>query len=472
MSTITKYQIHDVRFPTSLTGDGTDAMNKECDYSSGKLLSSYVELYTSTGLVGQGMTFTIGRGNDIVCTAIAAVADRLVGKNTEELFANMGATWDYLLADPQLRWIGPEKGVIHIASGAVNNAVWDLYAKSRKKPLWKLVVDMSPEELVASTAFRYISDAITKEEAIAMLKSREAGKAEREAKVREVGYPAYVTSAGWLGYSDEKVARLTKEAVAAGFNHFKMKVGSDADDDLRRGGIIRSIIDDPKYLPKDHTPPTPESIAGKNAGPTGSVFMIDANQVWDVPQAIEYVKKLESLKPWFIEEPTAPDDILGHAAIRKALKPHGIGVATGEHAHNRMVFKQLLQAEAIDVVQIDSCRLAGVSEVLAVLLMAAKFGVPVCPHAGGVGLCEYVIHLSLIDYIAVSGTMERNVLEFVDHLHEHFIYPCSINKNGRYNVPSNSDEGYSIQMHDKSLEEYKWPNGSYWVANPKTNAAY
>ncbi|QRW19089.1 enolase C-terminal domain-like protein [Rhizoctonia solani] len=446
MSTITKYQIHGhVRFPTSLTGDGTDAMNKECDYSSGKLSHSrvrrigliephtaYVELHTSDGLVGQGMTFTIGRGNDIVCTAIAAVADRLVGKKTEELFKNMGETWDYLLADPQLRWIGPEKGVIHIASGAVNNAVWDLYAKSRKKPLWKLVVDMSPEELVASTAFRYISDAITKEEAIAMLKSREAGKAEREAKV---------------------LARLTKEAVSAGFNHFKMKVGSNVDDDLRRGRIIRSIIDDPKYLPTDRTPPTPESIAGKNAGD-------------------RVRQKLESLKPWFIEEPTAPDDILGHASIRKALKPHGIGVATGEHAHNRMVFKQLLQAEAIDVVQIDSCRLAGVSEVLAVLLMAAKFGVPVCPHAGGVGLCEYVIHLSLIDYIAVSGTMERNVLEFVDHLHEHFIYPCSINKNGRYNVPSNPEEGYSIQMHNQSIEEYKWPNGSYWVANPKTNAAY
>ncbi|KAG9100707.1 hypothetical protein FRC06_003844 [Ceratobasidium sp. 370] len=355
MSTITKYQIH-----------------------------AYIELYTSEGLTGQGMTFTIGRGNDIVCTAIAAVADRLIGKKTEELFANMGATWDYLLADPQLRWIGPEKGVIHIASGAVNNAVWDLYAKSRKKPLWKLVVDMSPEELVASTAFRYISDAITKEEAIAMLKSRESSKAEREAK---------------------------------------MKVGSDINDDLRRGRIIRSIIDDPKYLPEGHVPPSAASIAGKNAGPTGAVFMIDANQVWDVPQAIEYVKGLESVKPWFIEEPTAPDDILGHAAIRKALKPYGIGVATGEHAHNRMVFKQLLQAEAIDVVQIDSCRLAGVSEVLAVLLMAAKFGVPVCPHAGGVGLCEYVIHLS-------------------------------------------------IQMHDKSIEEYKWPNGSYWVANPKTNAAY
>ncbi|KAG9044529.1 hypothetical protein FS837_007984 [Tulasnella sp. UAMH 9824] len=463
MTTITGCETRDVRFPTSLTGDGTDAMNTECDYSS-----AYVILTTSDpNLTGQGMTFTIGRGNDIVCIAIKEVAKRLVGKKLEDLFANMGKTWDYMLADPQLRWLGPEKGVIHIASGAVNNAVWDLYAKSRKKPLWKLVSDMSPEEIVNSTAFRYISDAITREEAVAMLKSREAGKAEREAKVRQLGYPAYVTSAGWLGYDDEKVARLTKEAVAAGFNHFKMKVGQNVEDDLRRGRIIRSIIDDPQYLPPGHVPRDPASLVGKNAGPTGAVFMVDANQVWDVPQAIEYVKKLEEVKPWFIEEPTAPDDILGHAAIRKALKPYGIGVATGEHAHNRMVFKQLLQAEAIDVVQIDSCRLAGVSEVLAVLLMAAKFGVPVCPHAGGVGLCEYVIHLSLIDYIAVSGTMERNVLEFVDHLHEHFIYPCSINAQGRYNVPNNADEGYSIQMHDSSIAEYEWPNGSYWV---KSNA--
>jgi len=379
------------------------------------------------------------------------------------LFANMGKTWDYMMADPQLRWIGPEKGVIHIASGAVNNAVWDLYAKSRKKPLWKLVVDMSPEELVNSAAFRYISDALTREEAVAMLKAREAGKAEREKLVRDIGYPAYVTSAGWLGYDDEKVARLTKEAVEKGFNHFKMKVGQNVADDLRRGKIIRSIIDDPKYLPPGHVAPDPASVAGKNAGPTGSVFMVDANQVWDVPQAIDYMKQLEEIKPWFIEEPTAPDDILGHAAVRKALKPYGIGVATGEHAHNRIVFKQLLQAEAIDVVQIDSCRLAGVSEVLSVLLMAAKFGVPVCPHAGGVGLCEYVIHLSLIDYIAVSGSMERNVLEFVDHLHEHFLYPCSINSRGRYNVPSNENEGYSIQMFDKSITEFEFPQGSYWA---------
>jgi len=324
---------------------------------------------------------------------------------------------------------------------------------------------MTPEELVRSTTFRYITDAITPEEALEWLKEKEAGKAEREANVRKLGYPAYITSAGWLGYPDEKVLRLTKEAVAKGFNHFKMKVGSDLESDLRRGKLIRSIIDDPQYLPKDkqlRDPNGPE-LKGKNAGPTGGVLMIDANQVWEVNQAIEYTKGLAEIRPWFIEEPTAPDDILGHAAIRKALKPYDIGVATGEHAHNRMVFKQLLQAEAIDVCQIDSVRLAGVSEVLAVLLMAAKFGVPVCPHAGGVGLCEHVIHLSLIDYIVVSGTMERNVLEFADHLHEHFVNPCTMNEHGRYNIPNDPKEGYSGEMYAASVAEYEWPNGSYWL---------
>ncbi|KAH9986318.1 mandelate racemase/muconate lactonizing enzyme [Russula compacta] len=461
MVKITHFETHDVRFPTSLTGDGSDAMNTDCDYSS-----AYVSLYTDSDLVGHGMTFTIGRGNDIVCQAIKAVSSRLVNKEIESLFEDMGKAWDYLVADPQLRWIGPEKGVIHIATGAVDNALWDLYARARQKPLWKLLVDMSPEELVKSATFRYITDAITPDEALANLKAIEATKKDREAIVRSKGYPAYVTSAGWLGYSDEKIARLTKEAVQAGFNHFKMKVGADLADDLRRGRLIRSIIDDLRYIPaKPDSARLPGSpgLAGKNAGPTGSVLMIDANQVWDVQQAIDYVSSLTEIHPWFIEEPTAPDDVLGHAAIRRALKPHGIGVATGEHAHNRMVFKQLLQADAIDVCQIDSCRLAGVSEVLSVLFMATKFGVPVCPHAGGVGLCEYVIHLSLIDYIAISGTMERNVLEYVDHLHEHFLYPCSINEQGRYNVPNNILEGYSIEMHKSSIAEYEWPNGSYWA---------
>ena len=399
--------------------------------------------------------------------AIEELAKKLIGKEIESIFENMGKTWDFLLSDPQLRWIGPEKGVIHIATGAVDNALWDLFARARRKPLWKLVADFSPEELVRATAFRYITDALTPEEALRMLKEKEAGKAEREKTVREVGYPAYVTSAGWLGYSDGKVARLTREAVQAGFDHFKMKVGADVNADLRRGRIIRSVIDDPSLLSEAtkaarHTPDS-DALKDKNAGPTGAVLMVDANQVWDVPQAIEYMTALAEIKPWFIEEPTAPDDVLGHAAVRKALKPLGIGVATGEHAHNRILFKQLLQAEALDVVQIDSCRLAGVSEVLAVLLLAAKFGVPVCPHAGGVGLCEYVVHLSVIDYIAVSGRMDRNVLEFVDHLHEHFMYPVSINARGRYNVPDDPSGGYSIEMHEASIAEFEFPNGTYWA---------
>ncbi|BEI86576.1 hypothetical protein CcaverHIS002_0608630 [Cutaneotrichosporon cavernicola] len=458
---ISKFEVHDVRFPTNVTGDGTDAMNKECDYSS-----AMVVFETDTGLKGYGMTFTIGRGNDIVCYAIKEVANRIVGMDAEEIFADMGKFFDFLVADPQHRWLGPEKGVIHLATAAVSNALWDMYAKARGKPLWKLIVDFTPEEFVKSTCFRYITDAITKDEALALLKKQEAGKAAREKEVIERGYPAYTTSVGWLGYDDAKVERLTKEALAQGFNHFKLKVGADVEDDLRRAKLIRSIIDNPANMPAGRTV-DPKTIEGKNAGPTGCVLMVDANQVWDVPQAIEYMKQLEPIKPWFIEEPTAPDDAVGHAAIRKALKPYGIGVATGEHAHNRMTFKQLLQLDAIDVCQIDSCRVGGVQEILAILLMSAKFGVPVCPHAGGVGLCEYVIHLSLIDYICVSGTMDRNVLEFVDHLHEHFLFPVSINKDGRYNVPLDPKTGYSIEMFDQSMMDYAFPEGAYWVAAAK-----
>ncbi|EIM84643.1 mandelate racemase/muconate lactonizing enzyme [Stereum hirsutum FP-91666 SS1] len=468
MTMITHFETHDVCFPTSLSGDGTDAMNTDCDYSA-----AYVTLYTSSStLVGHGLTFTIGRGTDIVCSAIKEVASRLVNKEIEPLFANMGQAWEYLTADSQLRWIGPEKGVIHIATGAVDNALWDLYARAKKKPLWKLVVDFTPEELVNATTFRYITDALTPDEALEMLKAKEATKKVREEKVREVGYPAYVTSAGWMGYSDDKVSKLMKAAVARGFNHFKMKVGTNRLSDLRRGKLIRSIIDDPQYFPESRlvTDPGDSSLEGKNAGGTGSVIMMDANQVWDVGDAIEWTKGLAEIKPWFIEEPTAPDDILGHAAIRKALKPHGIGVATGEHAHNRMVFKQLFQADAIDVCQIDACRLAGVSEVLSVMLMAAKFGIPVCPHAGGVGLCEYAVHLCLIDYVAISGSMERNVLEFADHLHEHFVYPCSISEHGRYNVPTDPEGGYSVEMHTSSFEEFGYPDGSYWVETAKVKA--
>ncbi|QRV73138.1 enolase C-terminal domain-like protein [Ceratobasidium sp. AG-Ba] len=362
--------------------------NLEVDYSA-----AYLKLQTDGPLIGYGMTFTIGRGNDIVCHAIQEVVKRVVGKDLESLFADMGNTWNLLTSDPQLRWCVPEKGVIHLATAAVDNAIWDLYAKSRKKPLWKLIVDMSPEELVRSTTFKYISDVLTPQEALEMLQAKASGKSAREQTVREVGYPAYVTSAGWLRYNDQKVARLIREAIKAGFTHFKMKVGSSLDDDIRRAKLIRAIIDDPASFPPGYVHPDPASLVGKNAGPTGCVLMMDANQVWDVPEAIEYVSHLAEAKPWFIEEPTAPDDFLGHAAIRAGLKPYGIGVATGEHAHNRVAFKQLLQANAVDVAQPDACRLAGVSEVLAVLLLAAKFGVLACFHAGGVGLCEHTIHL-------------------------------------------------------------------------------
>ncbi|KAN0066579.1 hypothetical protein ACQY0O_000673 [Thecaphora frezii] len=479
---VSSYSIHDVRFPTSLTGDGTDAQNTTCDYSA-----AYLILYTSPkdsaqvvsykgreaesinaevkegGLRGFGMTFTIGRGNEICCQAIASIVEELLlGKEIEPLFADMGATWQHLVSDCQLRWIGPEKGVIHLATAAVVNAIWDLFARSRSKPLWKLISDLTPEELVKCIPFKYITDAVTPDEALEILRAAQKGKQERIDEMVRDGYPAYTTSAGWSGYDDAKVARLTRSALAQGFNHFKLKVGANVDDDIRRLSLLRSIVDNPSEMPSNRVAPSAASIAGKNAGPTGCVVMVDANQVWDVQQAIDYMKKLAHLKPWFIEEPTAPDDVLGHAAIRRGLKDSGIGVATGEHAHNRMTFKQLLQADAIDVVQIDSCRLAGVNEILAVLVMAKKFGKIVCPHAGGVGLCEYVVHLSLIDYICVSGSHERNVLEWVDHLHEHFIYPVSINKSGNYNTPTNPEGGYSIEMLKSSIEDYSYPSGSYW----------
>ncbi|KAF8137510.1 enolase C-terminal domain-like protein [Boletus edulis] len=453
----TRFETHDVRFPTSLTGDGTDAMNTDCDYSA-----AYVVLYTDYDLVGHGMTFTIGRGTEIVCHAIQVLAKRLIGRDPEEFFANMGQAWDWMSGDSQLRWIGPEKGIIHLALAAVNNAVWDMFAKSRKKPLWKLIVDMTPEELVNATAFRYITDALTREEALSDVESEGRRKAGERSILQlpfnrriigddnmRIRYPAYITSAGWLGYSDDKVAHLTKEAVQAGWTHFKMKVGASLEDDLRRGKLIRSIIDDPKNYPagKPLRDPNSPELKGRNAGPTGAVLMIDANQVWDVEEAIRYVKALEEIRPWFIEEPTAPDDILGHCGHQKGTRS----------VRDRMTFKQLFQAEAVDIAQIDACRLGGVSEVLGVLLMAAKFGVLVCPHAGGVGLCEHVIHLSLIDYIAISGSMERNVIEYSSHLHEHFVYPCSINGKGRYVVPENENGGYSTEMHPQSIAEYEFP---------------
>ncbi|GCE08755.1 racemase [Dictyobacter aurantiacus] len=429
--TITHFKTHDIRFPTSLALDGSDAMNKNPDYSA-----AYVILYTDQpGLEGHGLTFTIGRGNEICVTAIEALAPMLVGLTLESLTTDMAACWRLLTGDSQLRWIGPEKGAIHLATAAVINAVWDLYAKTEGKPLWKLLVDMTPEQLVACIDFRYLTDALTPDEALHILQERALSKTEREQEMQLIGYPAYTTSAGWLGYSDEKIEALCREASEQGWTHFKLKVGSSLTDDVRRARIMRGIIGPDRRL------------------------MMDANQYWDVPEAIAYMRQLAPFDPWWIEEPTSPDDILGHAAIARAIAP--IKVATGEHVQNRIIFKQLLQAKAIDFCQIDACRLGGVNEVLAVLLLAAKFGIPVCPHAGGVGLCEYVQHLSLLDYICISGNLENRILEYVDHLHEHFEHPVVIH-NGHYMPPT--APGYSITMHPSSLHEYAYPEGPAWQA--------
>lgn len=430
--TITEIKSLDIRFPTSRTLDGSDAMNPDPDYSA-----AYVIIRTDapSGIEGHGLTFTIGRGNEICCAAIEMLGSLLVGKTLESLTADLGAFWYSMTSDSQLRWLGPEKGVVHLAAGAVVNAVWDLYAKAEGKPLWKLLADLTPEQIVSAIPFRYLTDALTPAEALEILRRQESTRKEREAEIFKRGYPAYTTSAGWLGYSDEKIRRLLREAVAEGWTHFKMKVGRSLDDDIRRAALIREEIGWERTL------------------------MMDANQVWDVGQAIDWMKELARFKPLWIEEPTNPDDVLGHAEIARAVAP--VGVATGEHCHNRVMFKQFLQAGAMSFCQIDSCRLAGVNEVVAVLLMAAKFGVPVCPHAGGVGLCEYVQHLSIFDYISVSGSLDKRRIEFVDHLHEHFVDPVIV-RNGCYLAPV--APGYSITMKPESLKKYEFPNGEVWAS--------
>lgn len=427
---ITQLHTYDIRFPTSLQLDGSDAMNPEPDYSA-----AYVVLHTDSSLEGHGLTFTIGRGNDIVCKAVEVLGPMLVGKDLSEFTHSMGAFYRYITGDSHLRWIGPEKGVMHLATAAVINAVWDLWAKMEGKPLWKLVVDMSPEELVRCIDFRYITDALKPGEALEMLRRLEPTKSKREAEMLATGYPGYTTSVGWLGYPDDKIRRLCQEALEQGWTAFKLKVGRDLEDDLRRCRIVR------------------EEIGWENK------LMVDANQVWDVPQALEWVQQLLPYKPMWMEEPTSPDDVLGHAAINQALQGTGCLVATGEHVQNRVVFKQLFQAGAIGFCQIDSARVGGVNENLAIMLMAAKFGVPVCPHAGGVGLCEYVQHLSLIDYIAISGNKENHYLEYVDHLHEHFVEPVVIEK-AHYQAPKLP--GYSIQIKADSIATYGYPDGHYW----------
>ncbi|KAK9479669.1 L-galactonate dehydratase [Lipomyces japonicus] len=432
---IVSFDVKDVRFPTSLDKTGSDAMNDAGDYSA-----AYVILRTNTAdLTGHGMTFTIGRGNDVVCLAIKNVAHRLKGKKLADLTADMGATWTYLVADSQLRWIGPEKGVIHLALGAVVNALWDLWARSVHKPLWKLVADFTAEEYVRCIDFRYITDSITPAEAIELLEQASDGKQDRIRHAENNhAVQAYTTSAGWLGYGDEKLKSLLRHAVGQGFKYFKLKVGGNVDDDIRRLTIARQILGYDK----------------------GNYLMVDANQVWSVPDAINHMKQLAVFKPWFIEEPTSPDDVLGHLEIKTALKHHDIKVATGEMCQNRVVFKQFLKSAAIDICQIDACRIGGVNEVLAVLLLAKKYNVPIVPHSGGVGLPEYTQHLSTIDYVVVSG--KPGLLEYIDTLHDKFYYPTKID-NGFFVTPT--QEGYSVEMKPSAWNEFTYPEGNFWQSD-------
>ena len=395
-------------------------MNPDPDYSA-----AYVILETDGDHEGHGLTFTLGRGNELCVAAIESLAPLVVGCSLKEIVSDMGAFWRHVTGDSQLRWVGPDKGVIHLATGAVVNAVWDLWARDEGKPVWQLVNEMTSEEIVRCLDFRYLTNALTPQEAYDVLEKTREGRDERLQLLLARGYPAYTTSAGWLGYSDDKLRSLCREAVEAGWTHLKLKVGRDLEDDVRRLRTVREVV-------------------GNNI-----TIMVDANQVWEPSEAVEWMKSLAEFDLWFLEEPTSPDDILGHRQVREGIHP--IKVATGECCQNRIIFKQFLQADAIDVVQIDATRVGGLNENLAIMLMAAKFGKPICPHAGGVGLCEYVQHLSMIDYLCISGSWEGKVAEYVDHLHEHFVTPCIL-KDGRYQAPM--DPGFSIEMKPDTLARF------------------
>jgi L-fuconate dehydratase len=426
--TITNVRVVDLRFPTSRESIGSDAVNKDPDYSA-----AYCILETDSELEGHGLTFTLGRGTELCVTAIKYLSQFVINRTLESMTSDLNGLYLQLVGDTQFRWLGPEKGVIHMACGALLNAVWDLYAKAEGKPVWRLLAEMTPEEIVSAIDLRYIADALSAEEALGILRAGKAGQAERLAELEAVGYPAYTTSVGWFGFSDEKIRGLCREAIAEGWTHFKLKVGGDPMDDLRRGRLVREEIGWDRYM------------------------MVDANQKWGVDEAIRRTIQLAELRPYWMEEPTSPDDILGHARIRREAAPTRI--ATGEHCHNAVMFKQFFQAGAIDVCQIDSCRVAGINENLAIILMAAKFGVPVCPHAGGVGLCEYVQHLSIFDYLGVSCSLSDRVIEYVDHLHEHFRHPVVI-RQGHYILPE--APGYSGEILAASIERFEFPQGEVW----------
>jgi L-fuconate dehydratase len=430
VSVITALESHDIRFPTSRELDGSDAMNPDPDYSA-----AYIVLHTDgrSGLSGHGFVFTIGRGNDVQTAAFSALRHLVVGRNVEEVMADLGGFARSLTGDSQLRWLGPEKGVMHMAIGAVVNAAWDMAARQAGKPVWRLIADMTPEQFVDLIDFRYISDALSPADALRILKAGARDKQQRIEALLARGYPAYTTSPGWLGYSDEKLVSESKRAVAEGFRTIKIKVGHKLEDDVRRCRLAREAI-------------------GAEVG-----LAIDANQRWDIGAAIAWLNHLKAFDIAWIEEPTSPDDILGHASIRKSIAP--MPVSTGEHTHNRVMFKQLLQAEAVDLIQIDAARVGGVNENLAILLMAAKLGVRVFPHAGGVGLCELVQHLAMADYVAISGKMDDRAIEYVDHLHEHFVNPVRISA-GRYLAPT--APGFSAEIRRSSLGRFEFPTGEAW----------
>ena len=434
---ITSLSATDIRFPTSENLDGSDATNKDPDYSA-----AYIVIETEQGHTGYSLIFTIGRGNDICCTAVESMRHLVIGVDLADITANIGVFYNRLRSDSQLRWLGPEKGVMHMAAGGVMNAVWDLWARTERKPVWRLLADMPPEQFVDCLDFRYVADALTREEALAWVEKNQATKQQRIQELEARGYPAYTTSAGWLGYSDEKLERLCREAVDAGFKHIKLKVGESVEDDIRRCRIARATIGDEVKL------------------------MVDANQAWEVDQAIDWMQHLIPFAPWFIEEPTSPDDVFGHRKIRSHIG--AVKVATGEHCQNRILFKQFIANDAIDIVQIDACRLGGLNEVLTVYMLAAKYGKPVCPHAGGVGLCEYVQHLSMIDYVQISADIGERVIEYVDHLHEHFEDPCDM-RNGAYQAPRLP--GFSVKMHEETLADFAYPHGAEWLARADKQSA-
>lgn len=427
---IVELRTYDLRFPTSEELDGSDATNVDPDYSA-----AYIELETSEGHLGHALIFTIGRGNDLCCRTIENMRHLVLNWSLDDIKGDMGGFYEHLRSDSHLRWLGPETGLIHMAMGGLVNAVWDLWARTVGKPVWRLLADMPPAEFVSCLDFRYVTDVLTKEEALDMVLRNEPTKQRRIRDLERSGYPAYTTSPGWLGYSNEKLRRLCREAVSQGFRHVKLKIGENLENDLRRCAIAREVLGN------------------------GGTLMVDANQAWEVEQAIDWIRRLAPFSPRFVEEPTSPHDILGHRRIKEALARTGIRVATGEHCQNRVMFKQLIASDAVDVVQVDVCRLAGLNEALTVYAIAAKYGKPVCPHAGGVGLCEYMQHLSMIDYARISAEIGERIIEYVDHLHQHFEDPCIV-ENGAYSAPSRP--GYSIKMRSSALLDYRYPDGREW----------